>query len=123
MNINPDYRTMAKFPLISIIVPVYNAEAFLAKTIDSIRNQTYHHLEIILINDGSKDLSGKICDDLAIEDNRIVVIHQKNKGIATTRNRGLDIAKGEYITFCDNDDIMHPQMIEILYESIYHYEL
>ena len=117
MNTKQNLETMTN-PLISIIIPVFNAENYLKKTIGSILNQTYQHLEILLIDDGSTDSSGNICDEIAKQDNRVIIIHQENKGISTTRNRGLDIAKGEYIAFCDNDDIIHPQMIEILYHAI-----
>lgn len=105
-------------PLISIIIPVYNSEPFLEKTINCIREQTYQNLEIILINDGSTDNSGNICDKLALLDSRIIVIHKSNEGISKTRNKGLDRATGEYIAFCDNDDIIHPQMVEFLYKGI-----
>lgn len=108
----------ANNPLISVIVPVYNAEDYLAATIRSIQEQTYRNIEIILINDGSTDHSPQICDEMASADNRIVVIHQINKGISQTRNTGLDEAKGEYIAFCDNDDFIHPQMLELLYNAI-----
>lgn len=108
-------------PLISIIVPVYNAEKHLLQCIKSITTQTYHNLEIILINDGSTDNSGIICDKLASEDKRIIVIHKKNGGISSARNKGLDTATGKYIAFSDDDDIIHPNMIELLYNAIiYH---
>lgn len=91
-------------PLISIIVPVYNVENYLRKCLESIINQTYKNLEIILINDGSTDNSGKICDEYAGKDNRVKVIHNENRGVSHSRNCGLDIAKGEYILFIDSDD-------------------
>ena len=103
-------------PLISVIVPVYNAEIYLERCVNSIRLQTYDNLEIILIDDGSKDRSGKICDNLAEQDDRIRVIHQNNEGQASARNRGLTIATGELIGFVDNDDVIDSHMYEILYK-------
>lgn len=90
--------------LISVILPVYNVEKFLRKCLDSIVNQTYKDLQIILVNDGSEDESGKVCDEYAGRDDRIHVIHQKNQGLSKARNVGLSLAKGEYITFIDSDD-------------------
>lgn len=104
--------------LVSIIVPVYNVEKYLKQCIDSIINQTYINTEIILIDDGSTDNSGKICDDYAKKDNRIKVIHKKNEGISATRNRGIDEAYGEYISFVDSDDYIDKDMISILCEDI-----
>ena len=92
--------------LISVIVPVYNAEPFLIRCIDSIINQTYTNLEIILINDESPDNSGAICDEYAKNDNRVIVIHQTNIGPGGARNEGVKIAKGEYIAFVDADDYL-----------------
>lgn len=91
-------------PLLSIIVPVYNTATFLNRCIDSILTQKYTHFELILIDDGSKDQSGKICDEYAQNDSRIVVIHKPNGGQSSARNAGLNIAKGDYITFVDSDD-------------------
>lgn len=99
-------------PKISVIMPVYNSELYLSETIESILNQTYKDFELILVDDGSKDSSGKICDDFAAKDDRIVVVHQRNGGICNARNTGLKIAKGEYIGFSDNDDFMMPQCLE-----------
>lgn len=90
--------------LLSVIIPVYNVEKYLPKCLDSIINQTYKNLEIILINDGSTDNSGKICDDYAKNDKRIKVIHQINRGVSAARNVGLDFCSGDYITFVDSDD-------------------
>ena len=104
--------------LISVIVPVYNVEKYLRRCIDSILNQTYQNLEIILIDDGSTDNSGAICDEYIKKDNRILVIHQENKGLAGARNSGLDIAKGKYIGCVDSDDYIHPEMYERLYNLI-----
>ena len=104
--------------LISVIVPVYNVEKYLNRCVDSIINQTYSNLEIILINDGSTDTSGKICDEYKKRDNRIHVIHQKNGGLSAARNAGIVIANGNYFIFVDSDDLIHPQCIEILYKVI-----
>lgn len=97
---------MKKKGTISVIVPVYNVEKYLAECIESIINQTYEQLEIILIDDESSDCSGSICDKYAQTDDRIIVIHQKNGGAASARNAGLRIASGEYITFVDSDDYL-----------------
>ena len=99
-------------PLISIIVPIYQVELYLEKCIDSIINQTYKNLEIILIDDGSPDRCGAICDEYAGKDSRIRVIHQKNGGLSAARNAGLDIAKGDYIQFVDSDDWIEPEACE-----------
>lgn len=103
---------------ISVIVPVYNSEKYLKKTIDSILNQTFENFELILINDGSTDHSGEICDEIAQKDKRIKVIHKKNEGICKTRNKGIEVAKGEYIMFADNDDIIEKNMLQECYEMI-----
>ncbi|MBE5812129.1 MAG: glycosyltransferase [Clostridiales bacterium] len=104
--------------LISVIVPIYNVEKYLSRCIDSILNQTYKNLEIILVDDGSTDNCGKICDEYVKKDNRIRVIHQANSGLSMARNTGLDIATGDYIGFVDSDDYIHPQMYEILSKSL-----
>ena len=104
-----------ELPLISIIVPVYNVGLYLENCIISIINQTYTNLEIILINDGSTDNSGKICDEYVGKDSRIIVIHKKNAGVSEARNIGIQMAKGDYIAFIDGDDYIHPQMIETLH--------
>lgn len=93
-------------PTVSIIVPVYNAENYLHKCINSLLNQNFSDFEIILVNDGSKDASGSICDKFAHSDNRIKVIHKENGGVSSARNRGLDEASGKYIMFCDSDDFV-----------------
>lgn len=110
-------------PLISVIIPVYNVCKYLAKCIDSVINQTYNNLEIILINDGSTDDSGSLCDYYATTDKRITVIHQHNNGLSAARNRGLDICKGEYIIFVDSDDWVSLQIIEILLRDINSYHV
>lgn len=98
----------------SVIVPVYNSEKYLKRCIDSILHQTISDLELILVNDGSKDSSGKICDDYKKKDSRIVVVHQENGGVSKARNAGLDIAKGEYIVFVDSDDYVNDTYLEHL---------
>jgi len=105
-------------PLLSIIVPVYNAEKYLNKCIDSILAQTLSSFELILVNDGSKDNSGQLCDRYAKKDSRIRVIHTDNLGVGAARNAGLDLAGGQYIGFVDNDDYIHPEMYEVLYNLI-----
>lgn len=91
-------------PLISIIVPIYNAESTLNRCIDSIINQSFDDWELLLIDDGSKDQSGKICDEYATKDSRIKVFHKENGGVSSARNLGLDNALGKWITFIDSDD-------------------
>lgn len=105
-------------PLISVVVPVYNVEKYLRQCIDSILSQTYMNLEIILVDDGSRDSSGSICDEYAKIDNRIVVLHKPNGGLSSARNAGIDIAKGEYIGFVDSDDWIEHDMYERLFDSI-----
>ncbi|MBC2456336.1 glycosyltransferase family 2 protein [Clostridium beijerinckii] len=100
--------------LISVIVPVYNVEKYLPQCIDSILNQTEKNLEIILVDDGSLDNSGKICDEFSKRDDRIIVIHKKNNGLSSARNAGLEIARGNYIGFVDSDDWLDKTMYEVL---------
>lgn len=104
-------------PLISIIVPVYNMKNYIHRCVNSLINQTYKNIEIILVNDGSKDGSLDIIEQYAKRDNRIKVINQKNSGQGCARNSGLDIAKGEYIGFVDCDDFIMPDMYERLYKD------
>lgn len=105
-------------PVVSVIVPVYNAQAYLRTTVGSILQQDYRRLQVILVDDGSTDSSGEICDRLAREDERVVVIHRPNGGIGAAQNSGLDAATGSLITFCDNDDLMHPKMVSRLVEVL-----
>lgn len=105
-------------PLVSIIVPVYNAEDYLRYCVDSILQQSYANLEVILVDDGAKDSSPQICDEFAAQDNRVTVIHQENGGIAKAQNTGLDAAHGEYIAFADNDDILDRHNIEYLLHAL-----
>lgn len=105
---------METTPLISVIVPVYKVEAYLRKCVDSIVNQTYQNLEIILVDDGSPDSCGVICDELATKDSRIRVLHKENGGLSSARNAGLGIAQGEYIGFVDSDDWLEPETYQWL---------
>lgn len=102
---------MMSKPLISVIVPVYKTQNYLSRCIESIINQVYNNLEIILVDDGSPDKCPQICDNYALIDDRIRVIHKDNGGISSARNIGLDIAKGEYVTFVDSDDFLHPKFL------------
>ena len=106
---------MKKYPIISVIVPVYNVEKYLRKCIESILDQTYTNLEIILVDDGSPDNCGRICDEYAGRDSRVIVIHKENGGQSSARNAGLDIAEGEYIAFLDSDDYMDTECLSKLY--------
>ena len=105
-------------PELSIIVPVYKVEKYLPRCIDSILAQTFGDFELILIDDGSPDGCGRICDEYARKDKRIVVIHQKNMGVSAARNAGLDIARGRYIGFVDSDDWIEPRMYEVMMDAI-----
>ncbi len=105
-------------PLISIIVPVYNVENYIRRCVDSLINQTYNNLEIILIDDGSPDNSGAICDEYKQRDSRVKIIHKENGGVSSARNVGLENASGEYIGFIDADDYIDTQMYEVLYRSL-----
>ncbi|MGZ5551627.1 MAG: glycosyltransferase family 2 protein, partial [Nitrososphaeraceae archaeon] len=107
---------------ISIIIPVYNGVKYLPKCIDSVLNQTYKNLEIILVDDGSTDESGKICDTYSLKDNRIKVVHKQNGGLSDARNTGLKIATSEYIGFVDSDDFIESDMYEILLKTLYAYD-
>ena len=100
--------------LISVIVPIYNVEQFLSKCIQSIINQSYSRLEIILVDDGSTDDSPQICDEFKEKDKRIKVIHKKNGGLSDARNVGIEVASGEYIGFVDSDDYID----ELMYEKL-----
>lgn len=105
-------------PLVSIIVPVYNVEKYLARCLTSIVNQTYKNIEIIVVDDGAKDSSGLICDEWAKKDSRIQVIHQENQGIANTRNTGLKHIKGKYFVAIDSDDYIYLNAIEYLVSAL-----
>lgn len=104
--------------MISVIVPVYNVEPYLRQCIDSILAQTYADFELILVDDGSPDNCGVICDEYARRDSRIRVIHQENGGLSAARNAGIDIATGAYISFVDSDDWVHPEYLTYLYRAV-----
>lgn len=104
--------------LITIVIPIYKVEKYLKKCVESIINQTYKHLEIILVDDGSPDNCPKMCDEYACKDYRIKVIHKENGGLSSARNAGIDIAKGKYITFVDSDDYVTKDYIEYMYTII-----
>lgn len=106
---------------LSVIVPVYKVENYLTKCIDSILKQTYYNLEIILVDDGSPDQCGNICDEYSKIDNRIKVIHKENGGLSDARNVGISVATGEFITFVDSDDWIEPNMYEILMQGAIKY--
>lgn len=114
---------MENTPLLSVIVPVYNVEAFLARCVDSILNQTYRHLEVILVDDGSRDSSGAICDDYGRKDSRVRVVHKENGGLSSARNVGLDVCRGEYIVFVDSDDWIEPDAYEKMLETARKYDV
>ena len=101
--------------LVSVVVPVYNVKAYLEKCINSILNQTYENLEIIIVDDGSTDGSSDICDQFLKKDNRVFVIHKENGGVVSARQAGIDKAKGEYVIAIDSDDWIEPIMISELY--------
>jgi len=108
--------------MISVIVPVYKVEKYLEKCVNSICSQSYSDLEIILVDDGSPDNCGKICDEMALNDQRIRVIHQKNQGLAAARNAGLAIAQGKYVAFVDSDDTIENGAYLMLHNMIEHYD-
>ena len=111
---------MSKMPIISIIVPVYNVDPYLRQCLDSVLAQTFSDFELILIDDGSHDNSGAICDEYAAQDNRIFVIHQENAGQGKARNVGMDQAVGKYLIFLDSDDYWIPSTLETLYAEAEH---
>lgn len=103
---------------ISIIAPVYNVDAYLPTCVESILSQTYTNWELILVDDGSKDSSGELCDVYSQRDSRIRVIHQENQGVSAARNAGLELASGEYIAFIDSDDLVKPDYLEVLHRNL-----
>lgn len=105
-------------PEISIIIPIYNVEKYLHRCIESILAQTFTNYELILVDDGSPDNCGKICDEYALKDSRIIVIHKENGGVSSARNIGLKHAKGKYIVFCDSDDYIQDDYLDVLYNSM-----
>lgn len=104
--------------LISVIVPVYNVAQYLEKSIASIQQQTYQNLEIILVDDGSTDESGRLCEQIAEQDERVLVYHKENEGLSQARNDGLKQAHGDYVIFIDSDDYIHSEMIASLYQQL-----
>ena len=106
-------------PLISVIVPVYKVEQYLDECVQSIINQTYNNLEIILVDDGSPDLCPAICDKYVEIDHRVVVIHKQNEGVCSARNAALSIAKGDYIGFVDGDDYLAPDYAEYMIDMAF----
>lgn len=105
-------------PLISVIIPVYKVEEYLGRCVQSVFKQTYQNLEIILVDDGSPDQCPKLCDEYAKKDSRVKVIHKENGGLSDARNFGIQIARGEYITFLDSDDWISDNCIQVLYENL-----
>lgn len=105
-------------PLVSVIIPIYNAQAYLERAVDSILGQTYRNLEIILVDDGSTDSSGAMCDAFAAADGRVKVLHRANGGVASARNAGLAAATGAFVNWLDSDDAYHPTAIEKLYGAL-----
>lgn len=105
-------------PQISVIVPVYNVEEYIHRCVDSILNQTFRDIELILVDDGSPDNCGVICDEYARKDSRVTVIHQENGGLSAARNAGIAAAGGEYFCFVDSDDVIHPDCLRILMTCI-----
>ena len=105
-------------PLISVIVPVYNGENYLENCIKSIESQTYSDLEIIIVNDGSTDRTGEICQQLKEQNSNVHVISLADEGVSTARNKGMELAKGEYISFVDADDRIHPKALELLFQNL-----
>lgn len=111
-----------KMPLVSIIVPVYQVKEYIGECVESLLAQTYTNLEILLVDDGSTDGSGELCDEYAAKDSRVQVIHQENQGPSVARNQGLDYAKGEYVAFVDSDDAVVPDFIETLFGILNKYQ-
>ena len=107
-------ETTSLAPLVSIIVPVYNVERYIKRCVDSLQGQTLQNIEIILVDDGSKDNSGRLCDEFAQQNSKIHVIHKQNAGQGLARNDGLNIAKGRYVLFIDSDDFIEPDTCEKL---------
>ncbi len=109
-------------PLISVIVPVYKVEKYLDKCVNSILNQSYKNIEVILVDDGSPDKCPEMCDNYQKKDKRIKVIHKQNGGLSDARNEGIKLAKGKFITFVDSDDYIHKELISVLYENLHNYQ-
>lgn len=118
MNDQRDIVKMGNNLTVSVIVPIYNTEEYLRECIDSILSQTYTDLEIILVDDGSTDNSGVICDEYAEKDSRVRVFHKENGGVSSARNYGLDRVTGEYLSFIDSDDLVKPKYVQIMLETV-----
>ena len=113
---------MKEEKLISVIIPVYNVEKYLRRCIDSVINQTYKNLEIIIVDDGSTDNSSNICDEYTNKDSRVKVVHKENGGLSSARNVGIELAKGDLIAFVDSDDYIELEMYEKLKENMDKYD-
>ncbi len=120
MSIN--LTDMDETPLVSIIVPVYQVKAYISECVESLLAQTYTNLEILLVDDGSTDGSGAVCDEYAVRDSRVRVVHQENQGAAGARNAGLDLASGEYVAFVDSDDVIAPAYVKELFLLLKKYQ-
>ena len=107
---------------VSVIVPVYNSEDFIESTVEMLRKQTFTDIEIILVDDGSTDKTGEICDSLSECYDNVRTIHLANSGVCVARNKGVEVAKGDYITFCDADDIIDERLVEVLYNLAIEYQ-
>ena len=112
-----EYRETAQMPLISVIVPVYNIMDYLPRCVQSLRRQTYRNLEILLVDDGSTDGTGQLCEQLAAQDGRIRVLHKENGGTSSARNLGIENARGKFLGFVDSDDYVEPDMYMRLYRA------
>lgn len=119
MNVNKKNN----MPFVSIIIPVYNSQKYLKTTVESLLSQTYRDFEIILVDDGSTDTSGELCDDLVLTDSRVSVIHKTNGGVSDARNVGIERAKGELIWFVDHDDFVFPDYLETMISEFGEYDL
>lgn len=108
---------------LSVIIPVYNVEKYLSRCLETVVSQTYRNLQIILVDDGSRDSSGRMCDEWAKRDSRILVIHKENGGLSSARNAGLAVADGEFVAFLDSDDWLEPRTYEYLVERIVNHQL
>ena len=104
--------------LISVIIPVYNVEKYLKRCMDSVLKQTYSNIEIIIVDDGSTDTSGSLCDEYWKKDSRITVFHKENGGLSSARNFGLERVSGNYVCFIDSDDFIHENYISFMYDKI-----
>ena len=111
-------ESMNEKDLVSVVVPVYNVEPYVGRCIESLTAQTYNNIEIILVDDGSRDKSGAICDQYSERDSRVVTIHKENGGLSDARNEGIRHARGKWITFVDSDDYVHPEYVRILNQNI-----